>query len=173
MRRYDTTFILNPQIGDDRIDANVKAITSIITNGKGEVLRENRMGSRRLAYEIARQSHGYYVCLIHDSEADVINELDHHFTLADDFLRHLTIRFEGDPDRKNMSEIIMGHESERRDSDSDNERRPAASTPVAPAAPAPAVAPAAPAAPVAEIAAEDSAPAPAPATTTEEEGETL
>lgn len=140
MRRYDTTFILNPQIGDDRIDATVKTVTSIITNGKGEVLRENRMGSRRMAYDIARQSHGYYVCLIHESDSGVISELDRHFTLADDCLRHLTIRFEGDPHRKNMSEVMMGFEAEKREADEERaERRSAPAEATAPVATAAAV----------------------------------
>lgn len=124
MRRYDTTFILNPQIGDDRIDASVKTITTIISNGNGEVLRENRMGSRRLAYDIERQSHGYYVCLIHESAPAVIKELDSHFTLSDDCLRHLTIIFDGEPDRKNMSEIMMGFEADKREEGSGRDSRP-------------------------------------------------
>ena len=53
MRRYDTTFILNPQIGDDRIDAHVKTVTSMITGAKGEILRENQLRNLRPALRLS------------------------------------------------------------------------------------------------------------------------
>ncbi|HSH00575.1 MAG TPA: 30S ribosomal protein S6 [candidate division Zixibacteria bacterium] len=162
MRRYDTTFILNPQIGDERINARINEVTALIASNGGATLKEDRMGNRRLAYEIGRQTHGYYVCLIHDSEAETLDKLDRMFTLGDDYLRHLTIQFEGEPDRKNITEVMMGFESERADrrdqeEDSRGPRRrdergeaprasrhrpaqettaPAPATPAAPAAPA-------------------------------------
>ena len=124
MRRYDTTFIINPQIGDEQIDARIKEVSSIITSNGGAVLKEDRIGSRRLAYEIAKQTHGYYVCVIHDSETGVLETLDRHFKLGNDYLRHLTIQYDGDPDRKNMTEIMMGFESERRERDGAESRAP-------------------------------------------------
>jgi small subunit ribosomal protein S6 len=119
MSRYDTTFIVNPQVGDDIVNASVNAITEIITSNKGEVLRERRIGSRRLAYPIARHSHGYYVTLIHDCDASVLPKLDRHFKLGDAYLRDLTIRYDGDPFRKSITDVMMGADSD--------ERRPASS----------------------------------------------
>ena len=114
MRRYDTTFIINSQIGDDGIDASVKEIANLITSSSGSILRENRIGSRRLAYEIERQTHGYYVSLIHDSESETLTQLDRRFKLGGNYLRHLTVRFDGDPFRKTITEIMMGFENDKR-----------------------------------------------------------
>ncbi len=128
MSRYDTTFIVNPQIGDDAINASVTAITEIITSNKGEVLRERRIGSRRLAYAIDRQTHGYYVTLIHDCDANVLPILEKHFKLGESYLRELTIRYDGDPFRKSITDVMMGGESEERrpsgDRDDSDDRRP-------------------------------------------------
>ncbi len=133
MSRYDTTFIVNPQIGDDNINASVNAITEIITSSKGEVLRERRIGARRLAYQIDRQTHGYYVSLIHDCDANVLPKLERHFKLGDNYLRDLTIRYDGDPFRKSITDVMMGADSDERrpvgDRDSDDDRRPAAAKP--------------------------------------------
>ncbi len=129
MSRYDTTFIVNPQIGDDNINASVNAITEIITSNEGEVLRERRIGSRRLAYQIDRQTHGYYVSLIHDCDASVLPKLDRHFKLGDNYLRDLTIRYDGDPFRKSITDVMMGADSDDRrpagNRDSGDGRRPA------------------------------------------------
>ncbi len=116
MRRYDTTFIINSQIGDDGIDASVKEIANLITSDKGSVLREHRIGSRKLAYDIARQSHGYYVSIIHECETGTLAKLDRHFDLGANYLRYLTVRFDGDPFRKTITEIMMGFENEKRNS---------------------------------------------------------
>lgn len=176
MRRYDTTFIINPQIGDEQIDARIKEVTSIITSNGGSVLKEDRMGSRRLAYDIARQTHGYYVCLVHDSEAGVLETLDRHFKLGGDYLRHLTIQFDGDPNRQNMTEIMMGFESERRERDGGQtgSAKSAAEKPAAAAEASPAVeAPKSPAveektAPVSEPEAEPATETPASAQSEED-----
>lgn len=114
MSRYDTTFIVNPQIGDEQVNASINTVTEIITSNNGEILRERRIGSRRLAYPIARQSHGYYVTLIHDSNPNVLPQLERHFKLGDSYLRHLTIRYDGDPFRKSITDVMMGSDSEER-----------------------------------------------------------
>ena len=179
MSRYDTTFIVNPQIGDEQVNASVNAVTAIITSNNGEVLRERRIGSRRLAYPIARQTHGYYVTLIHDGSPDVLPKLERHFKLGESFLRHLTIRYDGDPFRKSITDVMMGADSEERHHGANhgaaNDRRPqsrdAATRPAE--APEPATSSATPAAPATEVATEvsatavEDAPAPKPAESVE------
>lgn len=179
MRRYDTTFIINSQIGDDSIDASVKEIANLITSDKGSVLREQRIGNRRLAYEITRQTHGYYVCLIHECETGTLTKLDRHFDLGANYLRHLTVRFDGDPFRKTITEIMMGFESEKRGpgeksvggaKPESSGVKTAPAEPKAPAAASPAPQPE-PKAPAAKPETESSAPA--PVESTESEAETV
>lgn len=128
MNRYDTTFIVNPQVGDEGINASVKEVTDLITSFKGEVLRENRIGSRRLAYPIQRQSHGYFVSLIYDGPAEVLKELEKRFKLGESYLRHLTIRHDGDPMRLSVTEVMMGYENRRRDVSGVEEKSSTSST---------------------------------------------
>ena len=174
MTRYDTTFILNPQIGDDAIEKNVKSVAETITSNQGEILRENRIGSRRLAYPIARQSHGFYVSFIYDGNDDLLKKLDHHFRFGEDYMRSLTVRWEGDPNQENMSDVMLrasrrhdSGDSDSRVSRSQSSSRPGRTgTPAATSAPA-TVAPTAPAnkatAPSAAPA-QSTAPAPTPTT---------
>jgi len=123
MNRYDTTFIVNPQIGDEQVNASINTVTEIITSNNGEILRERRIGSRRLAYPINRQTHGYYVTLIHDSSPDVLPKLERHFKLGDSYLRQLTIRYDGDPFRKSITDVMMGSDSEDRRPGAPSDRR--------------------------------------------------
>jgi small subunit ribosomal protein S6 len=95
MPLYETTFILNPQLEDSAIDGRIKETIGIIEKSGGKILKENRIGTRRLAYELARMSQGYYVDLIFEGNATVPRELETRYRLEDDFLRHLTCRYEG------------------------------------------------------------------------------
>ena len=62
-------------------------ITKIVSEGGGEVGKVDRWGRRRLAFEIARQSEGYYVVIEFSADPTAMAELDRALTLADEVLR--------------------------------------------------------------------------------------
>jgi len=95
LRRYETTFIVNPQADDASIDRQVTAIVDIIKADGGEILRENRIGTRRLAFPIVGLTQGYYTSIIFDSEAGVLPKLERHYKLEEPYIRYLTVRFDG------------------------------------------------------------------------------
>ena len=90
MKLYETTFILNPELKDDGWEAAVSKYSGII-NQAGAIKTVYRWGLRRLAYEIAKQSHGYYVHIIHESEGSVPLELERQFKLDESCMRFLTV----------------------------------------------------------------------------------
>ena len=96
MQIYDTTFIINPQTDDASIDRDVRSVADLITKNGGKILEEDRMGTRRLAYDIRGLTQGYYTCFIYEAPSAVPKLLDRHFHLGEGFLRHLTIRFDGE-----------------------------------------------------------------------------
>ncbi|MEW5797173.1 MAG: 30S ribosomal protein S6 [Candidatus Zixiibacteriota bacterium] len=97
MRRYETTFVVNPQADDATIDRQVTAVVDIIKNDGGQILRENRIGTRRLAFPVAGLVQGYYTSIIFESEPGVLPKLERHYKLEEPYVRYLTIKFEGDP----------------------------------------------------------------------------
>jgi len=113
VNRYDTTFILSTQTSGDGLESAIKRVADLITSGKGQVLRENRIGSRKLAYPIRKQQQGYYVSFIYEANTEVVKKLDLHFKLDESCMRHLTIAYPGDPFRQNVSEQFAA-EFERR-----------------------------------------------------------
>ncbi len=96
MRIYETTFIVNPQTDDASIDRDVTSVFNLITADGGKIVYENRMGTRRLAYPIQKLTQGYYTTLVYESEPEILPKLERHFKLGETYMRHLTIRFEGD-----------------------------------------------------------------------------
>lgn len=96
MNLYETTFILNPQADDATLDRQVKAISDLISSNGGKVVHEDRMGTRRLAYEIQGLTQGYYTSVYFEGAGDLPKVLDRHYRLEEPYIRHLTLVFEGD-----------------------------------------------------------------------------
>jgi len=97
VRNYETTFILNPQADDATLDQQIKNVLELIANSGGNIIREERMGTRRLAYPIAGLTQGHYASIIFKAPATTLPILDRHYRLEEPIIRHLTIVFEGDP----------------------------------------------------------------------------
>lgn len=95
MRRYETTFIVNPQVDDATIDRQVNAVVDLIKNNGGQIMRETRWGTRRMAYAIAGLTQGFYASIVFDAENEVLPLLERHYQLEEPYIRYLTIRFEG------------------------------------------------------------------------------
>jgi len=95
LRRYETTFIVNPQVDDAAIDRQVNAVIDLIKNNGGQILRETRWGTRRMAYPIAGLTQGFYASIVFDGENQVLPVLERHYQLEEPYIRYLTVRFEG------------------------------------------------------------------------------
>lgn len=105
MRSYETTFIVNPQSDDAAIDRQVQSVVDLIKKNNGEIIHQNRMGTRRMAFEIEGLTQGYYTSLIFKSGTDVLPLLERHYKLEEPFIRYLTIKYEGNIEK------MLAHES--------------------------------------------------------------
>jgi small subunit ribosomal protein S6 len=87
MREYEVMLILPPDAEDSVVDAVVERITGVLSQRGGEVASVDKWGRRRLAYEISRQSEGFYVIVTFRTEPDAVLELERVLTLADEVIR--------------------------------------------------------------------------------------
>lgn len=94
MSVYDSTFILSPQLEESGIDARIKSAIDVIVKNGGKLISENRMGMRRLAYDIQKMSQGYYVSLVFEGTGQTINELERQFRLDEGCVRFLTCHYQ-------------------------------------------------------------------------------
>jgi small subunit ribosomal protein S6 len=85
-------FIVPPEAEESVVGGVIDRITRIVSQAGGEVGKVDRWGRRRLAYEIARQSEGYYVVVAFSAEPSVIAELERSLHLADDVLRFKVVQ---------------------------------------------------------------------------------
>lgn len=90
MKLYETTFILHPDLKEEGWEGAVSKYSGIITQN-GTIRNTYRWGLRRLSYEIGKQSHGYYVHIIHESAPSIPRDLERQFLLDETCLRYLTV----------------------------------------------------------------------------------
>ena len=79
--------ILPSEADESVVGGAAYRITRVVSEVGGEVTNVDRWGRRRLAFEIDRQSEGYYVVIEFKAEPGAITELDRTLTLADEVLR--------------------------------------------------------------------------------------
>lgn len=91
MRRYETIFILRPDLGEAQFRENIKRFEGFVVSGGGEMLEIDEWGFRELAYRIHNERRGYYVRLDYAAGGDVMNEVERNLKLSDVVLRYLSV----------------------------------------------------------------------------------
>ena len=79
--------LLPPDADDAVVSGAVDRITKVVSQAGGQVGNVDRWGRRRLAFEVERQTEGYYVVAEFTAEPEAIAELDRSLHLADEVLR--------------------------------------------------------------------------------------
>jgi small subunit ribosomal protein S6 len=87
MRKYEIMLLLPPDVEDPAVESVIERVSRILAEKGGEIQKIDRWGRKRLAYEIARQTEGFYVVVDFTAEIEALRELDRVLSLADDVLR--------------------------------------------------------------------------------------
>ena len=91
MNKYETVFIINPNVEEEGIKALIQKFSDLINND-GKVTEVNEMGKRKLAYEIKKNKEGYYVSIDFEGNSGVIKELERVYRITDNIMKFITIR---------------------------------------------------------------------------------
>ena len=94
MAMYETIFILDSLLAPEDIEKVIKRVEELITGNKGKIVKTDKWGKRRLAYEIQKKQYGFYVSIEFESTGTVPAILENEYIYNDQILRHLTYRFD-------------------------------------------------------------------------------
>ena len=87
MRQYEIMLMLPPESDESVVSGALDRITRVVSEVGGAVGNVDRWGRRRLAFEIVKQTEGYYVVAEFTADPGVITELERTLHLADEILR--------------------------------------------------------------------------------------
>ena len=93
MRRYETIFIANPELSEEDQNALQEKVRSIMATFKGEIVKMEDWGLRKLSYQIRKSSRGRYFLVDYLTEAPaLVRELERTLRLNDGVLKFLTVK---------------------------------------------------------------------------------
>ena len=94
MRDYEAMYILKTDLEEEAIDTAIARFEDVVKNGNGEIVKTDRWGKRRLAFEVDGKFEGYYVLMNFKAEKETTQELERLLRLNDGIIRHLVINKE-------------------------------------------------------------------------------
>ncbi len=93
MNKYETIFVLKPDLEEDQIEKAQNRIKDVI-DSSGEITEEDVWGKKSLAYEINDYKSGHYTVLNFEADGKVVDELKRNYKIMDSVIRHLVVRKE-------------------------------------------------------------------------------
>ena len=115
MRRYETIFIINPDIDESQTNGLIEGVKTAIESGGGKVLKVDPWGKKRLAYAVKQHNDGYYVLIVFDSSPEFVTQLNGHYRITELIIKHIVVQFEGD-----LTTPTLSHPSAAQEAGSDS-----------------------------------------------------
>jgi len=94
MRRYETIYIIRPNVSEDDITAIIDRTNGVIEQFGGTIVQLDRWGLKKLAYLINKESQGYYVFTEYAGTPEAVSEIERLFRINEKVLRYMTIKTE-------------------------------------------------------------------------------
>ena len=91
MRRYETIFVLRPDLGEAPQKETIKRFEGIVAGSGGDLIETDEWGFRELAYRVKGERRGYYVRLDYGGSGATMNEVERNLKLSDGVLRYLSV----------------------------------------------------------------------------------
>ena len=100
MRRYETIFIVKPNVDADTLNAITERVTGIIKDFEGTLVSVDRWGLKKLAYNINKESQGVYIYVEYGSKPAAVAEIERILKIDDRILKFMTVKTQEvfDPD---------------------------------------------------------------------------
>ena len=98
-RLYEVMFIVRPDLEEEEVDKLIAGFESSVTNGGGAVKSVEKMGRRKLAYDVRKFSDGNYILLNVEAGGDVVHELERRLRVTEPVIKFITVRMDEEEKR--------------------------------------------------------------------------
>ena len=92
MNTYEALIIFKPILDIDTSDNALRTVENTVAGLKGKILKKDKQGRKRLAYEIGKFKDGFVTALVLSLEPDSINAFKRACTINEDILRFMLLR---------------------------------------------------------------------------------
>lgn len=113
MRRYETIFIVDPDISDEERIPLFEKITELIPQQGGLFVEFDEWGTKKLAYEIKKKARGYYTRLDYCGTGTLVDEIERLFKIDERVLKYMTVLLDKNIELDKIKEEIAAKEAEK------------------------------------------------------------
>ena len=117
MRRYETIFIVDPDISDEERAPLFEKITELIPQQDGLLVEFDEWGTKKLAYEIKKRIRGHYIRLDYCGTGPLVDEIERLFKIDERILKYMTILLDKNIELDKIKEEIAAKEAEKKQAD--------------------------------------------------------
>ena len=95
MNKYELALVLSSKLADEAKQAEFNKVTELLTRFGATIDKVDDWGKRRLAYEIKKETEGFYSFITFDAEPTVPVEIESRIRIMEGVLRYLIVRKDG------------------------------------------------------------------------------
>lgn len=92
MNYYENIMIIDPNLNDKEIEKAVERVKDVINKSGGEILKSEKLGLKKLAYDVKKQKKGSYILLLLKAPPTTILELERFYKVFDPILKFLIVK---------------------------------------------------------------------------------
>ena len=98
-RVYEVMFIVRPDIMEEDVDKLIATLQGNATQAGATVKNTEKMGKRRLAYDVKKFQEGLYVLMTLEGDGKAIHELERRLRVTEQVIKFITVRMDEEQQR--------------------------------------------------------------------------
>jgi small subunit ribosomal protein S6 len=112
-RSYEVMFIVRPDLLEEDVDKLISTLQNHATTAGATVQNTEKMGKRRLAYDVKKFQDGQYVLFTLDADGKSIHELERRLRVTEPVLKFITVRTDEEQQRLEKIKKIRASRTKR------------------------------------------------------------
>ncbi|MCX6813689.1 MAG: 30S ribosomal protein S6 [Candidatus Azambacteria bacterium] len=90
-KECEMSYLLTPDISEDKIDSEVAELKNIITENGGDIVQTNPLEKKRLAYPVKKQNQAYFGVVYFNIDKDELDKIKKILALHKKVIRFLIL----------------------------------------------------------------------------------
>lgn len=112
-RVYEVMFIVRPDLMEEEVEKLIATLQTNATNAGATVQNVEKMGKRRLAYDVKKFQDGLYVLLTLLADGKAIHELERRMRVTEQVIKFITVRMDEEQQRLEKVRKIRASRTKR------------------------------------------------------------
>ena len=123
MRKYETFFIIDPDLTEEALNLAGEKLKGIVNANGGVVITYVPWGKKKLAYPVKKRNQGLYILMEYCGGPELVAELERNMRLDERVLKFITVKLEDrfDPEKEEVRDSatppVFDEEEEMAESD--------------------------------------------------------